>query len=87
MLPLWSLSHSRPQAPMLSGIVLHGEGPWSSTSRLANSHAAGSMPKLRKTRNLARSGWMADPKVRRKSLCCNQLQVAVPGLCAFLEAA
>lgn len=34
--------------------------------------------------NLGVPCWMADPKVRRKSLYCNQLQVAVvPGLCAF----
>jgi hypothetical protein len=40
-----------------------------------------------KSANCSGRRWMADPKVRRKSLCCNQLQVAVPGLCAFLEAA
>ena len=48
----------------------------------------GERPPLRwQAVNSVAQRWMADPKLRRKSLCCNQLQVAVPGLCAFLEAA
>ncbi len=48
----------------------------------------GESPPLRwQAVNSVAQRWMADATVRRKSLCCNQLQVAVPGLCAFLEAA
>ena len=49
---------------------------------------SGERPLLRwRAVNSVAQRWMGDPKVRSKSLCCNQLQVAVPGLCAFLEAA